>query len=262
MEHNERPIDGTEIPPIIDLQKLSKHYVMGRTMVKALRNVDMAIARGEMVAIMGPSGSGKSTLMNILGCLDRPTSGSYSLDGVPVSEMRVGELADVRNQKLGFVFQSFNLLPWMTAFSNVELPLVYAGMPTAKRQQRAQWALAMVGLSSRANHRPMELSGGQQQRVAIARALVTNPSLILADEPTGNLDTRTSVEIMMVLQKLNSRGMTVVLVTHEQDIANYCRRKVVFRDGRIVDDAFNDMPLLAKEQLAQLPEPEEKKVST
>ncbi|HEU5228851.1 MAG TPA: ABC transporter ATP-binding protein [Ktedonobacteraceae bacterium] len=260
MEQHEQPVNLRESPPIIRLQKLSKQYIMGRTIVPALRSIDLDIAPGEMVAIMGPSGSGKSTLMNIVGCLDRPTSGEYLLDGIPVSQMSVGELADVRNQKLGFVFQSFNLLTWMTALANVELPLVYAGMPPEKRRRRAQWALAMVGLSSRANHRPMELSGGQQQRVAIARSLVTIPTLILADEPTGNLDSRTSLEIMTILQKLNSQGMTVVLVTHEPDIASYCRRKVVFRDGRIVDDVINEQPQVAKEQLAQLPL-EEKKVS-
>ncbi len=250
MEQYEQPISLHESPPIIRLQQLSKHYVMGRTIVPALRSIELDIAPGEMVAIMGPSGSGKSTLMNILGCLDRPSSGEYLLDGIPVSQMSVGELANVRNQKIGFVFQSFNLLSWMTALANIELPLVYAGMPAEKRRQRAKWALAMVGLSSRANHRPMELSGGQQQRVAIARSLVTTPTLILADEPTGNLDSRTSLEIMTILQNLNARGMTVVLVTHEPDIASYCRRKVVFRDGRIVDDVINERPQNAKEQLA------------
>ena len=258
MEDHEQTISTRDAPPIISLQKLRKHYVMGRTIVPALRGIDLEIARGEMIAIMGPSGSGKSTLMNIIGCLDRPSSGEYQLDGILVSQMSVGELADARNQKIGFIFQSFNLLTWMTALANVELPLVYAGVPTEKRRQRAQWALAMVGLSSRAGHRPMELSGGQQQRVAIARSLVTTPTLILADEPTGNLDSHTSLEIMTILQTLNSRGMTIVLVTHEPDIAAYCRRKVVFRDGRIVDDTFNERPLVAKEQLAQQPALEKK----
>src|SRR5712691_8887769 len=183
-------------PPIIHLDKLTKNYVMGKTTVHALCGIDLFIRRGEMVAIMGPSGSGKSTLMNLLGCLDRPTSGSYLLDGVSVSGMGPGELADVRNQKIGFVFQSFNLLPWMTAAANVQLPLVYAGLTTRQQEQRAAQALTLVGLRSRMLHRPSELSGGQQQRVAVARALVNNPALILADEPTGNLDSRTSIEIM------------------------------------------------------------------
>jgi putative ABC transport system ATP-binding protein len=205
-----------------------------------------------MVAIMGPSGSGKSTLMNILGCLDRPSQGRYILDGVPVSEMNLRELADIRNQKIGFVFQGFHLLQWMTAIGNVELPLLYAGVPVEERRKRANQALKLVNLSSRGDHRPAELSGGQQQRVAIARALVTTPAMILADEPTGNLDSRTSIEIMAILQQLNSRGMTVVLVTHEPDIATYCLRKVVLRDGKIVEDSVNPEPLVAKEQLAQL----------
>src|SRR5437660_11966080 len=188
---------------LIDVHKV---YHTGEMEVPAVRGVSLEIKRGEFVALMGASGSGKSTLMNILGCLDRPSSGNYLLDGIPVSQMSVGELANVRNQKIGFVFQSFNLLTWMTALANVELPLVYAGMPTVERRQRAQWALAMVGLSSRANHRPMELSGGQQQRVAIARSLGTAPPMLLAHEPTGNLDSHTSLEIMTILQKLNARG--------------------------------------------------------
>jgi putative ABC transport system ATP-binding protein len=238
--------------PIIRVEKLRKNYIMGRTVVPALRDVNLDVHSGEIVAIMGPSGSGKSTFMNIIGCLDRPNAGNYLIDGVPVSEMDRGELADIRNQKIGFVFQSFNLLSWMTAASNVQLPLVYSGVPTHEREQRARRALALVGLKSRADHRPMELSGGQQQRVAIARALVTSPSMILADEPTGNLDTRTSVEIMAILQQLNARGMTIVLVTHESDIADYCGRRVVFRDGRVVDDLVNTHPLRASTQLEQL----------
>jgi putative ABC transport system ATP-binding protein len=236
----------------IRLEKLKKHYVMGQNILPVLHGNNLDIKRGEMVAIMGPSGSGKSTLMNILGCLDRPSQGRYILDGVPVSEMSMRELADIRNQKIGFVFQGFHLLQWMTAMGNVELPLLYAGVPVEQRRARASRALQLVNLASRADHRPVEMSGGQQQRVAIARALVTTPAMILADEPTGNLDSRTSIEIMAILQKLNSRGMTVVLVTHEPDIASYCRRKVVLRDGRIVEDSINSEPLGAQEQLAQI----------
>jgi putative ABC transport system ATP-binding protein len=223
--------------PIIRLQKLSKSYAMGSTVVPALRGIDLIIKKGEMVAIMGASGSGKSTLMNLLGCLDKPTGGSYLLDGVSVSQMPVNDLADVRNQKIGFVFQSFNLLSWMTALENVELPLTYAGLPRQEQEQRARQALTLVGLRTRMGHRPNELSGGQQQRVAIARALVNDPALILADEPTGNLDTHTSKDIMTIFQRLNERGMTVVIVTHENDIAGYCRRQVVFRDGLIISDS-------------------------
>jgi putative ABC transport system ATP-binding protein len=252
---------STVVPPIIHVEKLSKSYIMGHTMVPALRSITLEVRPGEIVAIMGPSGSGKSTFMNIIGCLDRPMAGNYRIDGEPVSQMSAGQLADVRNQKIGFVFQSFNLLPWMTAQANVQLPLVYAGMPTREREWRALRALALVGLKARANHRPMELSGGQQQRVAIARALVTNPSMILADEPTGNLDTHTSIEIMAILQQLNARGMTVVLVTHESDIAEYCRRKVVFRDGRVVNDEINTNQRSAMAQIAERPAQEKKKVA-
>src|SRR6266699_3513211 len=191
--------------------------------------------------------------MNIRGGLDRTTSGNYWLDGIPVGEMSTGELADVRNREIGFVFQNFNLLPWMTALANVQLPLVYAGVPTEQREQRALWALAMVGLASRAHHRPMELSGGQQQRVAIARALVNAPSLILADEPTGNLDSRTSMEILTILQRLNEAGATIVLVTHEADIAAYCSRTVVFKDGVIQSDQRNSHPISAAEALSNWP---------
>lgn len=257
-----QPRRSPVVPPIIQVERLSKHYIMGRTVVPALRGINLEVHAGEIVAIMGPSGSGKSTFMNILGCLDRPTAGNYRIDGVPVSRMSPGELADIRNQKIGFVFQSFNLLPWMTALANVQLPLVYAGLPAAERERQAMRALTLVGLKMRANHRPMELSGGQQQRVAIARALVTDPSMILADEPTGNLDTHTSVEIMAILQQLNARGMTVILVTHENDIANYCRRKVVFRDGHVVDDSINTDQRPALEQIAERAAArEEKKVA-
>jgi putative ABC transport system ATP-binding protein len=241
----------TPAPAIIRLEKLKKHYAMGRTTLPVLHGLNLEIKRGEMVAIMGPSGSGKSTLMNILGCLDKPSQGRYLLDGVPVSRMNRNELADIRNQKIGFVFQGFHLLQWMTAMGNVELPLIYAGIPAEERQKRASRALKLVGLSSRANHRPLELSGGQQQRVAIARALVTSPAMILADEPTGNLDSQTSIVIISILQRLNARGMTIVIVTHEPDIAAYCRRKVVLRDGRIVEDSINPTPLVADVQAAQ-----------
>ncbi|HVB62636.1 MAG TPA: ABC transporter ATP-binding protein [Ktedonobacteraceae bacterium] len=241
----------TAQPPIVRVQKLSKNYYLGRNVVPALRNVDIEVARGDFVAVMGPSGSGKSTLMNLLGCLDRPTSGVYILDGVPVSQMSTNELADIRNHKIGFIFQGFNLLARMNALENVELPLVYAGLPTAERRERALQALAMVGLSLRADHKPAELSGGQQQRVAIARALVTLPAMILADEPTGNLDSRTGLEVMMILQKLNARGITVILVTHDPTIASYCRRQIKFRDGLVIEDIENPAPILAQQQLAQ-----------
>ncbi|HEV2582213.1 MAG TPA: ABC transporter ATP-binding protein [Ktedonobacteraceae bacterium] len=224
-------------PPVIQVRRLTKNYYLGRTVVPALRCVDLAIARGEFIALMGPSGSGKTTFMNLLGCLDRPSGGIYLLDGVPVSRLNTNQLADVRNAKIGFVFQSFNLLSWMNALDNVQLPLVYAGVPKEERHKKATWALSMVGLRSRARHRPAELSGGQQQRVAIARALVTSPSLFLADEPTGNLDSQTSTQIISILQELNARGLTVVLVTHEPDIASYAQRQVKFRDGRIVGDS-------------------------
>ncbi|HEY3992564.1 MAG TPA: ABC transporter ATP-binding protein [Ktedonobacteraceae bacterium] len=200
---------------------------------------------------MGPSGSGKSTLMNLLGCLDRPTSGQYFLDAVPVEQMSMNELADIRNQKIGFIFQGFNLLERMSALENVALPLVYAGVPKDERYTRALQALALVGLHWRADHRPAELSGGQQQRVAVARALATRPALILADEPTGNLDSRTGLEMMMILQRLNARGITIILVTHDLSIANYCRRQVKFRDGQIVEDALNPTPINAQDTLIQ-----------
>jgi putative ABC transport system ATP-binding protein len=223
-------------PSMIRVEQLTKNYYLGRTIVPALRGVSLEVKQGEFVALMGPSGSGKSTFMNLLGCLDRPTSGSYLLDGVPVSKMNSNQLADIRNQKIGFVFQSFNLLSWMTALDNVELPLIYTGTSRVERLRLAQQALSVVGLKSRSHHRPVELSGGQQQRVAIARALVTSPSLFLADEPTGNLDSQTGVQIMTILQELNARSLTIVLVTHEADIASCAHRQVKFRDGRIVTD--------------------------
>ncbi len=222
---------------MIEVKDLTKTYKMGDVEVNALRGVSFSIAAGELVAIMGPSGSGKSTLMNVLGCLDIPTSGEYYLDGKEVSRLKDDELADVRNHKIGFVFQQFNLLPRTAALRNVEMPLLYAGSNDGKRRQRALDALEAVGLSDRVHHKPSELSGGQQQRVAIARALVTNPSIILADEPTGNLDSRSSGEIMAIFQRLNiEQGITVIFVTHEPDIAAYTRRIIRIRDGLIASD--------------------------
>jgi len=228
--------------PLIECRDLTKVYRMGGLEVRALAGVDLAIERGEYAAIMGPSGSGKSTLMNMLGCLDTPSGGHYLLDGEAVEEMTDNELADIRNQKIGFVFQTFNLLPRATALANVELPLVYGGVPLRERRARARAALANVGLDDRADHRPNEMSGGERQRVAMARALVTRPSLILADEPTGNLDTRTSHEIMQVLKELHTQGNTVLLVTHEDDISQYAHRIIRLRDGRIESDERNPQP--------------------
>jgi putative ABC transport system ATP-binding protein len=222
--------------PLIETEDLWKTYVMGSEEIHALRGVSIAIARGEYVAIMGPSGSGKSTLMNLIGCLDTPSRGSYRLNGKEVARMNDNELARVRNEEIGFVFQTFNLLPRATALHNVELPLVYAGVPAAERQQRAREALARVELADRMTHRPNELSGGQRQRVAIARALVNNPSILLADEPTGNLDSRTGAEIMALLRTLHEAGHTIVMVTHEADIAQYAHRTIHLRDGRVETD--------------------------
>ena len=224
---------------LIRARELTKVYRMGDSEIRALDDVSVDIAKGEFVAVMGPSGSGKSTFMNVLGCLDRPTSGQYLLDGKDVSRLAADELATVRNRNIGFVFQQFNLLPRTPAVENIELPLVYAGMDKRKRSERALAMLNRVGLAERAHHYPAQLSGGQQQRVAIARALVTEPLLILADEPTGALDSRTSLEIMALLQELNRQGMTVVLVTHEPDIARFARRILGFRDGRVVQDERN-----------------------
>ncbi|MFH0882593.1 MAG: ABC transporter ATP-binding protein [bacterium] len=221
---------------IIEFEKISKTYEIGQIKVPALKEVDMTISEGEYVAIMGPSGSGKSTMMNIIGCLDTPTGGIYSLTGERVNQMSDNELADIRNRRIGFVFQTYNLLPRADAFHNVELPLIYAGVPRTRRRERVVEALDRVGLADRMRHKPNELSGGQRQRVAVARALVNRPSLLLADEPTGNLDSQTSYEIMELFGQLHSLGNTIVLVTHEEDISLYAHRVVRLRDGRISYD--------------------------
>ncbi|UCE32875.1 MAG: ABC transporter ATP-binding protein [Burkholderiales bacterium] len=236
---------------MIRTESLAKTYAVGEGVVHALRDVTLSIRSGEMVAIMGPSGSGKSTFMNLIGCLDRPTSGRYWLAGEPVEIMDRDALADIRNRRIGFVFQQFNLLPRTSALENVELPLMYSGMPRLERLQRARRRLEQVGLSDRIEHHPSQLSGGQQQRVAIARALVNEPSLILADEPTGALDSRTSVEVMALLQALNREGMTVLLVTHESDVAAFASRIVTFRDGCVLGDRAN-RAAVASERLAEL----------
>jgi putative ABC transport system ATP-binding protein len=221
---------------VIEVEDVHKYYDLGETQVHALRGVNVRIASGEFVAIMGASGSGKSTFMNILGCLDKPTRGRYLLEGLEVSGLTKKELAAIRNRKIGFVFQGFNLLSRTTALENVELPTLYAQVSKAEGEKRAREALELVGLGDRISHFPSQLSGGQQQRVAIARALVNRPSILLADEPTGNLDSRTSVEIMDIFQQLNDRGLTVVLVTHEHDISQYAKRAILFRDGKIRRD--------------------------
>ena len=247
-----------EARPVIQLDHIHKTYTMGDVDVHALRGVSLTVNEGEFVAIMGASGSGKSTTMNIIGCLDRPTRGTYILDGQDVSELSKDERADIRCQKIGFVFQGFNLLSRTSALENVELPMLYLGIPTAERDQRAMDALAAVGLAGREQNHPNQLSGGQQQRVAVARSLVNSPALILADEPTGNLDSRTSVEVMEIFQRLNrERGITLVLVTHEHDIAQYAQRVVVFRDGKINKDYRIDEPRDAAEELRNLPPIEE-----
>ncbi len=222
--------------PLIEVRGLSKSYVMGSNTVAALRSVSLTIGEGEFVAIMGASGSGKSTFMNLLGCLDTPTAGEYRLAGEKVSDMSGDALAAIRNRRIGFVFQQFNLLPRTSALDNVQLPLLYAATPATQRRQRAMARLSQVGLATRHDHHPSQLSGGQQQRVAIARALVNDPALILADEPTGALDSRTSLEIMVLLQQLNAAGMTIVMVTHESDIAAFASRIITFRDGEVISD--------------------------
>jgi putative ABC transport system ATP-binding protein len=226
--------------PIISVNELRKTYIMGSTIVNALQSISIDINSNEYVALMGPSGSGKSTLMNLLGCLDTPTSGEYFLNGTNVSTMDDDELADVRNKEIGFVFQTFNLLPRLTAQENVALPLVYAGMSKSARRERAAEVLDMVGLGDRIDHKPNELSGGQRQRVAIARALVNDPSIILADEPTGNLDTKTSWEIMEIFERIQDSGNTIIVVTHENDIAEHAHRIISLRDGLVETDAKNE----------------------
>jgi putative ABC transport system ATP-binding protein len=244
------------MPPVISVRNLVKTYTVGEVEVRALRGVSLDVQPGEFLAVTGPSGSGKSTLMHILGCLDRPTSGEYLLDGRDVSHMTKDQLAEVRNRKIGFVFQGFNLLSRTTALDNVELPLLYRGKTRApERRKLAMAALSEVGLADRAGHHSNQLSGGQQQRVAIARALVTKPSILLADEPTGNLDTRTSVEVMGIFQRLNlEHGITVLLITHEPDIAEYATRVLSFRDGHIVSDQTVKRRRMADQELKTLPE--------
>ena len=241
-------------PPVIQLRSIAKTYRTGEVEIHAVRSVTLEIKKGEFVAIMGSSGSGKSTLMNMIGALDRPTGGKYLLDGIDVSTLNRDELADVRNQKIGFVFQGFNLLSRTTALENVEMPMQYNRhrIPAHEQSERAFASLELVGLGQRADHHPNQLSGGQQQRVAIARALVNRPTLLLADEPTGNLDTQTSIEIMGVFQKLNDRGITIVMVTHELDVAKFCKRMVILRDGKIVTDEQVQPRSIAETELKKL----------
>jgi len=228
--------------PLIHIEHIARTYEMGGETVHALRDVSLDVHPNEYVALMGPSGSGKSTLMNILGCLDTPSSGVYTFKGLDVNEMTDDDLAEIRNKEIGFVFQTFNLLPRATALKNIELPLIYSGVSSEERKERAIKALEDVGLGDRMLHRPNELSGGQRQRVAVARALVTKPSIILADEPTGNLDTKTGIEIMILFQELWSKGNTVILVTHEEDIARHARRIIRIRDGKVESDTINPNP--------------------
>lgn len=243
---------------LLSTRALTKTYIMGDIRVHALRSVDLDVFKGDFIAIMGASGSGKTTFMNLLGCLDKASEGEYILDDIPVHQMADEKLTQIRNQKIGYVFQSFYLLPRTTALENVELPLLYCQKCSLQsRHEKAMKALETVGIADRAKHFPNQLSGGQQQRVAIARAIVNDPSFILADEPTGNLDTRTSVEVMAVLQELHSRGKTVILVTHEPDIAQYAHRHITFRDGRIISDKANPNPRSAKLDLQNLPKLDE-----
>ena len=244
---------GSQLQPVIRVQNVHKYYELGETRVHALRGVSVDIQPGEFVAIMGASGSGKSTFMNILGCLDKPSSGSYYLSGEDVSGFTKHQLAKIRNQRIGFVFQGFNLLARTTALENTELPTLYAKIDKVEREQRAQDALALVGLDDRADHYPSQLSGGQQQRVAIARALVNKPSILLADEPTGNLDSHTSVEVMDIFQRLNDGGLTIVLVTHEHDISQFGKRQIIFRDGLLKVDAPITHGLRAADVLESMP---------
>ncbi|MGD9613731.1 MAG: ABC transporter ATP-binding protein [Kiritimatiellia bacterium] len=245
--------------PVIQLEGIDKIYQTGEVAVKAVRGVSLTVRSGEFVAVMGASGSGKSTLMNLIGCLDRPTAGRYRLDGEDVGALSKSELSGVRNQRLGFVFQGFNLLSRTSALENVELPLLYSPHGHGRRElrRRSLAALEQVGLSDRAHHHPSQLSGGQQQRVAIARALVNEPALLLADEPTGNLDTRTSLEIMAIFQELNRKGMTILMVTHEPDIARYCLREITMRDGQVISDQVVPDRLAAAAELAKARKPED-----
>ncbi|MBK6904598.1 MAG: ABC transporter ATP-binding protein [Saprospirales bacterium] len=236
---------------MISISELKKTYIMGAAVVHALRTITLEIYRNEFVALMGPSGSGKSTLMNLIGCLDSPTSGQYILNGNNVGAMQDNELAEIRNKEIGFVFQTFNLLPRLSALENVALPLVYAGWSRSQRQERAEQVMADVGLTDRMHHKPNELSGGQRQRVAIARALVNNPSIILADEPTGNLDTRTSFEIMDIFENLHQKGNTIIVVTHETDISEHAHRIVRLRDGMVETDFKNQNILRASDRLRE-----------
>lgn len=243
--------------PIIEIRDVSKTYTMGKIKVHALRDVSLVIEPGESLAIMGPSGSGKSTMMNLLGCLDRPTTGTWLLNGEEIGTKSDNDLATIRNRTIGFIFQNFNLLNKVSALQNVELPLMYRGLPAKERIRQAKEALERVGLGGRLHHRPTELSGGQQQRVAIARALAGKPQIIMADEPTGNLDSRSGMEVMTILQEMNDQGITLIMVTHDNTIAAHCQRAVRLRDGRIVDDALNPNPIRAAESLAKLPPREE-----